>query len=352
MTDTDYEELLARLRTRQNGEIRAVRSATRKRDSETPGAIFRRSTIGRQLATGRAFLGRGGAEVTHDPWELAEFLRLRTLNTSPLELFADVQRTIQVRPTPTALLPLCTTVPVDTPQIPIVSEQAQIEDAAYAPDATNLPGISGTDTATFTFDRMEAKRIGRNFPVPQEVLADEGQTQMIVDRLISANWARAVESYVVAGNPSITGTDSFIGITSANGVVSADSSSYENGIDALAAGVESIETGGWYGPHVVAAAPSTLERLFTLKDTAGNYLHRDKALPTVAAWAPTPGLPDGTAVVLDPAEIYVFLFGTFAIDVDGSYGDYFSRGLTLVQGVQRVAIWVRSPDANFIVTGL
>ena len=101
----------------------------------------------------------------------------------------------------------------------------------------------------------------RNFPVPQEVLADEGQAQAIVDRLISQNWARAVESYIVAGNPSLTGTGSLTGITQIAEVASGDASSYANGVDAIAAGVESIQTGGWYGPHVVAAAPSTLDRI-------------------------------------------------------------------------------------------
>ena len=97
-----------------------------KRDestAETPGGQFRDSPLRRRIAESRAFAGSDRVAVTRDPWQLVEFLRLRTLDTSPLELFADVERTIQVRPTPTALLPLCTTVPVDTPQIPLVFER-------------------------------------------------------------------------------------------------------------------------------------------------------------------------------------------------------------------------------------
>ena len=260
------------------------------------------------------------------------------------------ERIVQVRPTPTAFLEMCTIVPTDTVQIPVVPESFQIEEAGYAPDGTNLPGFDGLDStadiAAWSVNYLEAVRVGRMvYPVPLTLLQDAGQAQAVVDRLITQNWSRTVENYIVAGS-----SPNLVGIMNTPGIVT--SSAEGTPVDALASAVAAVASGGFYGPHAVVGAPRTLERVWTAQDSTGNYLRLHTALPTVGAWVFAPGLPDGLVIVGDPLEVVVYLQGTFGVLVSQNVGDAFARGVSALKGEQRAAVWVRNPDAFNVVTGL
>jgi len=227
----------------------------------------------------------------------------------------------------------------------------QVEDASYAPDAMNLPGIAelevGGSIAGWSVNYLEAVRVGRIIPVPISILQDAGQAEASIDRLITQNWARAVENYIVAGTFA-----NLIGIVNTPGVPTLPVGSPLSEFDSIAAGVAGVQSAGWYGPHAVAASPNTLEKLFTLRDNFGNYLRWRSALPTVAAWVPTPGLPDGTAVICDPREVILYLMGTFDILLSQGFADFLTRNLVAVRGEQRAAIWIRNPEAFVIIDSI
>jgi len=333
-------------------EIRARLAAEERRSgpARTPGGRFRCSELAIRLASGGSLNNPASGErvaVTEGPEQLADFLRTRAFDTSLLELMDDAPRQIQVRPTPTALLQLVTIVPTDTVRIPTVPESFQVEDAAAVPDAVNLPGLSGGDIADFTVDNLEAVRVGRVVPVALDVLQDVGQAEATIDRLISQNWARAIEGYVVAGPSS---NANLTGIINTPGVAEFSVGS-ATAIDTIALAVAAVSTAGFYGPHAVVAHPLTLERIFTLKDTADQYLRRHEALPTVAAYVPAPGVPDGTVIVCDPTEVLLYLMGQFSVLVSQGFLDFLSRNLALVKGEQRAACWIRNPGAFVIGTG-
>lgn len=315
----------------------------------SPGLRFRESELGRRLARGGALNGRECVEVTEDPWDLVDVLRSRSLTdvVSALQMEADAPRVVQVRPTPVAFLPLCTLVPSASVQIPTVTESSQVEDAAFAPDGLNLPGIEGGTTGEWQVDYLEAVRVGRIIPVPLAVLEDAGQAEAVIDKLVTQNWRRAVESYVVAGSVS----PNLVGITNTQDVVTVDATG-ELAPDALAQGVSDVQSGGFYGPHAVVASPATLKGIWTQKDSAGNYLRLRSALPTVTAWVPAPGVPANTAIVCDPTEILVYVVGTFEISITQAYLDFLARNMAAVMGVPRAAIWVRNPDAFAVVENL
>jgi HK97 family phage major capsid protein len=265
---------------------------------------------------------------------------------SALELEADADRIVQIVPSPVALLPFCTIVPTSSLQIPTVTNESQIDDADFAEDGQNLPGLTGAGAGGWTVDYLEAKRVGRNIPVPLEVLDDAGQAEAIVDRLITQNFRRRLETLAVTGN--IT---NLTGVTNTAGVATI-SASGSNLVDPLAAAVADISSAGFYGPYVIAAHPLTLEAIWTQKDSADNYLRVRSALPMVQSWAPAPGLSTGTAVVGDFSELLIYLQGAFTIAITQAYLDFLSRGMALVKGVQRAAIWVKSPGAFTIITNL
>lgn len=318
--------------------------------AETPGMRFVMSEIGERLASGASIPDTMRVEVASadDVAALFRSMRFRAFDTSALSMLPDAQREIQVRPTPTALLPLVTIVPVGYEmQIPTVPEAFQLEDAAAVPDATNLPGLDDSpDVASFDVAYLEAMRVGRIIPLPLQVLQDSGQAEVIVDRLITQNYRRALEGYIAVGDFS----PALVGITNTFGVV--HTSAGGTPIDDLADAVEAVVAGGFYGPHAVVGAPTTLKALFTKKDTTGNYLRRDLALPTVSAWVPAPAMPSGTVVVCDPAEVLLYLVGDFIISISQGYADFFSRALAAVKGEQRAAIWIRNPGAFRVVDSI
>jgi HK97 family phage major capsid protein len=318
-----------------------------QRGDPSPGLRFRQSELGQRLARGERLRDRESIDVVEDPWELRNVL-LRSMAdvTSMLELEADADRIVQVRPTPTALLPLCTLVPTTSVQIPTVVESSQVDDAGYAPDGSNLPGLTGASAGEWAVDYLEAPRVGRIIPVPLQVLDDAGQAEAVIDKLVTQNWRRAVENYVVAGNVA-----NLTGITNTSGIGSVDATS-TNLIDALASGVADVQAGGFYGPHAVVANPSTLKAIWTQKDSSNNYLHRNQALPTVANWVPAPGVPADTAIVCGPAQILVYLQGSFTVSITQAYLDFLARAMAAVKGEQRAAIWIRNPDAFVVVENL
>lgn len=334
--------------TREQTRSRLLASG-KARTASTPGVRFRTSELGQRLASKVPLSGTEGVDVTDGPEHLAAFLRSfrqRALNASELALEPDAPRIIQTVPVPAALLSLCTIVPTDTVNIPTVPESLQIEDAGYAADATNLPGLlADYDVASFSVDMLEAVRVGRVIPVPLAVLTDEGQAEAVINRLLSMNWAWAVENYVIQG-----GVANLMGITNTAGVTTMPAGSAP--IDALATAAASVTADGWYGPHAVIGNPFTLYELFTLKDSTGNYLRRHEALPTVGAWVPAPGMTPGSVIVCDPSEVDVYLQGSFSVAVNQGYLDFMARGMALVSGMQRAAIWVKNPGAFVVVDEL
>jgi len=340
--------------SRTSEEIRAQFRAEKRSASPnaSPGARFRASDLGRRLASGKGLDGgHHRVEVSEDPWAFRDYLRTRAFDMSALELMTDAERIVEVRPTPVSLLPLVTIVPTSTVQIPTIPESLQVEDASYTPDAQNLPGlgpdVDGSNVAEWSVVYLEAVRVGRIIPVPLTILQDAGQAEATIDRLISQNWARAIEGYLVAGNVT-----NLVGIINTVGVSGLTVGSPLSEFDSLGAGVAAVQSGGFYGPHVVAASARTLEKLFTLRDNFANYLRRDLALPTVAAYVPTPGLPDGTAIVCDPRELILYLMGSFDILLSQGFSDFLTRNLVAVRGEQRAAIWVRNPEAFVTVDGI
>jgi len=72
----------------------------------------------------------------------------------------------------------------------------------------------------------------------------------------------------------------------------------------------------------------------------------------VAAYVPTPGLPDGTAIVGDPRELLLYLYSSFDILLSQGVFDFISRGVVAVAGRQRAAIWCRNPAAFVTVDSI
>jgi len=335
------DEARARLREAQRANA----------DQPSPGVRFRNSPLGRRLASHKAPKENESVDVTTDPRELRDhLLRNRSLADimSALQLEEDAPRIVQVVPTPVALLPLCTIVPTSSTQIPTVVDDVQVENAAYAPDGQNLPGLDGSSSGKWTVNYLEAVRVGRVIPVPLAVLEDAGQAEAIVDKLITQNWQRAVEMYALVGpgtNANLTG------VAETDDVPTIDATS-TNLIDPIAQAVEDIQSGGFYGSHVVTANPITLKAIWGQKDLDNNYLRIRSALPTIGAWVPAPSLPVGTAVAGDFSELLVYLQGTFTVSITQGYEDFLSRNMAAVMGVQRAAIWVRNPTAFAIIENL
>jgi len=333
-------------------EVRAkLRAAVRAQSpNPSPGATFVASEVGQRLCRGGGLKERRATvEVVEDPWQLVDLIRSRSMAdiTSALQLEPDAPRLVQTRPWPVALLPLCNLTPVASVNVPVVPEAFQVDIAGFAADGQNLPGLVGADTASFSVDYFETLRVGGLVPVPMSVLEDSSLAEATIDRLVTGSWRRAVENLAIAGNTA----PSLVGIMNTTGVPLVDGSGLAPP-DALADGVALVQGAGWYGPLCVVASPTTLKTIFTTKDDDHNYLRVRSALPAVGAWLPAPGVPDGSALVLDPSELVVFLYAAFTISITQAYEDFLARNMAAVKGEQRVAVWLRNPGAAVVVENL
>jgi hypothetical protein len=288
--------------------------------------------------------------------QLAEMFRLRAFDVSPLQLEPDAPRLVGEMLSLAALLPLLTIVPTDSLIVPTVLQTVAVDDADWAPDATNLPGtqLDGTLTggsAVFELDRVEAQRVGRMVgPISLTDLQSPGQLEAVVGRLITRTWRRAVEDIAISGrsHPALQGV-----LTAGVTTIDAGGGGGAANIDAVAAAAVRLVNAGFASGHVLVGQQSDLNKLFTAKDLEGNYLRWRSALPTVAAVVPTkaPGLA-GQLLLLDPAELVVYIHDGFSVQVTQNIMDYVSRGVAAIAGWARIVTWLSVPSAAVIIDDL
>jgi hypothetical protein len=329
--------------------------ADRAANGPTPGSRFCASELGRLLRGGHATLTqeRLGGEELLSADELATWLRMRAIDTSALQLYADAPRMVQERPVPAVLLPMMTIVPTSSPQIPVVPEPVQLDDAAWAADGTNLPGTGDvfapdpSPAATFTVGHLEATRVGRLIKVPLPVLQDPGLAEGVIDRLIARTWARAVEFYALAGNDNAN----LLGVTDTPGVATL---TYSTGTraESVATALAEVSDNGFIGPLVLACDRRTRNKIWLEKNTAGDDFLRVTEAVGPVTWVPTRAVPTGTAVVLDPVEVVVYVKDGLLVEVSQSVADFLASNMAAVKGEARIATWFRNEGAAVIVDGL
>lgn len=267
------------------------------------------------------------------------------------------QGTAKQTPDILALIPRATTT---TDTIHWMRQDTWTQAATAVAEATATTGTTGTKPEgglTFSRQTTSVETIAAWIPVTNQMLADNAQTQGIIENHLLLDLALELDNQILNGGG--TGSD-FTGILNAGIQVTPNITGFNNAMDAILRGITLVQTGDLRDPSAIVMHPNDFEALRVLRAdsaTSGPYLMGPPSEGgAVTLWgrpvAVTVRMTENTALVGD-FQAGCMLWDREQSAIKTGYIDaMFTRNMQVVLAELRAAFTVLRPNAFCRVTGI
>lgn len=249
------------------------------------------------------------------------------------------------------LLDVLTMSTTDTDIVDWMVENARTQSAAETAFGTALP----ESAYGFSRETTTVKRAGHHITATTGVLADAGRSRTLIDARLLLGLRQRIESQLLSGN----GVDENLkGLTTYSGILTRAVGT-DTPLDAIHKAITDIRVASedMLDPGVVLINPTTYEGVVLEKTADGVYIFGQPTSDmNPSLWGLTPVvstlIPTGTAIVLDPSVMTVFMREGITIQATNMHSDYFLKGYVAIKAECRLAAAVQEVKGINVVTGL